>query len=391
MKCLLPIVFLSVLLISCSENINRLEPFRWESTEPDFDAVTLELEHDFMDYLPVDSLSEKVEMLEHLSESCDSGDVRHIRSHYWRARLLSRAGYKDSALMLITTSMAMIDSVRYTYDFFRFRSLLRQMSKTRGVRSYHEIDEEMRFYSSVGDAPMTAAIYINFGTNLYHIGEHDKSLEYMRKADEINRELGYHKTVAKNAINIANIQFRRGNSDEGEAILLDLLEDPEITGDAYAYNLVLRNLYAHTDDVSWLLMAYRTVEDSEAYRDMQGEYEVFLSSYYDHKGQADSAVIFSRRAMNNIDFVDDYGYKGLIMSAYASTMEREGKIDSALQYQKLYVLYSDSDYARNQPEEVLRLANMRGYRWQWPARMNAHNAQDSTSQQLFLSCCCWAV
>ena len=41
----------------------------------------------------------------------------------------------------------------------------------------------------------------------------------MRKADEINRELGYHKTVAKNAINIANIQFRRGNSDEGEAIL----------------------------------------------------------------------------------------------------------------------------------------------------------------------------
>jgi len=312
-----------------------------------------------MDYLPVDSLSEKVEMLEHLSESCDSGDVRHIRSHYWRARLLSRAGYKDSALMLITTSMAMIDSVRYTYDFFRFRSLLRQMSKTRGVRSYHEIDEEMRFYSSVGDAPMTAAIYINFGTNLYHIGEHDKSLEYMRKADEINRELGYHKTVAKNAINIANIQFRRGNSDEGEAILLDLLEDPEITGDAYAYNLVLRNLYAHTDDVSWLLMAYRTVEDSEAYRDMQGEYEVFLSSYYDHKWQADSAVIFSRRAMNNIDFVDDYGYKGLIMSAYASTMEREGKIDSALQYQKLYVLYSDSDYARNQPEEVLRLANMR--------------------------------
>lgn len=359
MKCLLPIVFLSVLLISCSENINRLEPFRWESTDPDFDAVTLELEQDFMDYLPVDSLSEKVEMLEHLSESCDSGDVRHIRSHYWRARLLSRAGYKDSALMLITTSMVMIDSVRYTYDFFRFRSLLRQMSKTRGVRSYHEIDEEMRFYSSVGDAPMTAAIYINFGTNLYHIGEHDKSLEYMRKADEINRELGYHKTVAKNAINIANIQFRRGNSDEGEAILLGLLEDPEITGDAYAYNLVLRNLYAHTDDVSWLLMAYRTVEDSEAYRDMQGEYEVFLSSYYDHKGQADSAVIFSRRAMNNIDFVDDYGYKGLIMSAYASTMEREGKIDSALQYQKLYVLYSDSDYARNQPEEVLRLANMR--------------------------------
>ena len=78
--------------------------------------------------------------------------------------------------MLITTSMAMIDSVRYTYDFFRFRSLLRQMSKTRVCGRIMRIDEEMRFYSSVGDAPMTAAIYINFGTNLYHIGEHDKAL-----------------------------------------------------------------------------------------------------------------------------------------------------------------------------------------------------------------------
>ena len=47
-------------------------------------------------------------------------------------------------------------------------------------------------------------------------------------------------SISAEAINIANIQFRRGNSDEGEAILLGLLEDPEITGDAYAYNLVLR-------------------------------------------------------------------------------------------------------------------------------------------------------
>ena len=359
MKSCLLIAFLSVFLVSCGDSVKRLDPFRWESVEPGFDAVTLELEQAFQDYLPVDTLREKVELLKRLSEGCDSGDVRHVRCRYWDVRVLQRAGYRDSALNMVEATMPLIDSVRYTYDFFRFRSLLRSLSKAKGVRSYHEIDEEMRFYSSVGDAPMTAACYINFGTSLYPIGELDKSLDYMRKADEINGRLGYDKVVAKNAINIANIQFRRGNVREGEKMLLELLKNPDITGDANAYNTVLRNLYAHTDDVEWLLKAYHIVECDEEYRDLQGVYEAFISGHYDETGQPDSADVYSRRAMGNLDFIDDCGYKGLVMSAYAATMEREGKIDSALYFQKQYVLYSDSDYVRNQQAEVLRMANMR--------------------------------
>lgn len=359
MKSLLLTIIFSVLLISCGEGVKRLDPFRWESVETGFDAATLELEQAFQDYIPIDSLWGKVGRLKRLSEGCDSGDVRRVRCCYWDARVLWRAGYRDSALMMVEETMPLIDSVRYTYDFFRFRSLLRQMSKTKGVRSYHEIDEELRFYNSVGDAPMTAAIYINFATNLYPIGELDKSLDYMHKADEINRALGYYKVVAKNAINVANIQFRRGNVEEGKAMLLELLKNPDITGDANAYNLVLRNLYAYTNDVEWLLKAYRTVEDDDDYRDLQGVYEAFISSHYEEVGKSDSAVVYSRRAMGNICFINDYGYKGLVMSAYSATMEREGKIDSALYYQKQYVLYSDSDYVQNQQSEVLRLVNVR--------------------------------
>ena len=170
---------------------------------------------------------------------------------------------------------------------------------------------------------------------------------------------GYYKVVAKNAINVANIQFRRGNVEEGKAMLLGLLKNPDITGDANAYNLVLRNLYAYTNDVEWLLKAYRTVEDDDDYRDLQGIYEAFISSHYEEVGKSDSAVVYSRRAMGNISFINDYGYKGLVMSAYSATMEREGKIDSALYYQKQYVLYSDSDYVQNQQSEVLRLVNVR--------------------------------
>ena len=92
---------------------------------------------------------------------------------------------------------------------------------------------------------------------------------------------------------------------------------------------------------------------------MQGVYEAFISGHYEEVGKSDSAVVYSRCAMGNISFIHDYGYKGLVMSAYSATMEREGKIDSALYYQKQYVLYSDSDYVQNQQSEVLRLVNVR--------------------------------
>ncbi len=63
--------------------------------------------------------------------------------------------------------------------------------------------------------------------------------------------------------------------------------------------------------------------------------------------------------MLNCDHVDDDGYKGMIMQSYASTMEKEGKIDSALFYEKRYIEYSDSDITHMQQAEVLRMANMR--------------------------------
>lgn len=63
--------------------------------------------------------------------------------------------------------------------------------------------------------------------------------------------------------------------------------------------------------------------------------------------------------MSNLDYISDYGYKGMVLQSYAATMEKEGKTDSALIYEKRYVEYADSDMARMQQTEVLRMANIR--------------------------------
>ena len=262
-------------------------------------------------------------------------------------------------MRVVGRALAVADSVGFPYEFFRLRALYRQLGHTRGAQSYRDVDEEARFYAQLGDAPMVAASYINMGTSLYLIGELDKGLEYIKKADDIHAGLGFNKMVARNAINVANIRYRQGLHREADSLLLDLLHSPEIAGDSVVFNLVMRNLYAHTNDVKWLKSAYQDVRGKENRRGLQGLYQALLSNHYDEAGQSDSAVAYSRMAMNNLDYISDYGYKGMVMQAYASTMEKEGKIDSALVYEKRYVEYSDSDMARMQQTEVLRMANIR--------------------------------
>lgn len=359
MKHLYLLSFFLLLVSSCGNGARRLSPFRWEAVEPQFDTIMLRLETGFQDYVLIDSLRNDVARLDKLASGCDSTDLRWLRSRFWRVRLLQREGFRDSAAEEVRHLLAVTDSAGHTYDFFRLRGILRQLTKSGDARSYRDIDQEARFYEKIGDAPMTAVSYITLGTKLYPIGEVDKSLEYMRKADKINSSLGFHTMVKKNAINIANIEFRRGNDSVASAMLAGLLDSPEIASDSGARNLVLRNLYAHTGNVEWLRRAYRGVAGDNRQRGLQGLYQALLSSFYEESGSIDSAMLFSRLAMGNMKFLNDYDARGRVMQAYATTMEHEGKNDSALIYLKRYIEYMDSDYVGKQQAEVLRMANMR--------------------------------
>ena len=359
MKYLTLLSFVLILVSSCHKGDKRLEPFRWPVISADVDSLTLQLEYAFNDYQPTDSLRAMVSAFEKLAAGTDSSDIRSLRLNYWRGRMFQRQDMVDSAVRVVGRALAVTDSVRFPYEFFRLRALYRQIGHTRGAQSYRDVDEEARFYERLGDAPMLAASYINIGTSLYLIGELDKGLEYIKKADDINARLGFDKMVARNAINVANIRYRQGRHDEADSLLLALLHSPDIAGDSVVFNLVMRNLYAHTNDVKWLKSAYLCVRGKENRRGLQGLYQAFLSNHYDKEGQIDSAVAYSRMAMSNLDYISDYGYKGMVLQSYAATMEKEGKTDSALIYEKRYVEYADSDMARMQQTEVLRMANIR--------------------------------
>ncbi len=361
MKNYLLVTICALLLIACERGEKRLTPFRWEAVDPDFDETVTRLEYGFQDYLPFDSLRSDVAQLSLLAAQpeCTDSLLMRRRARYWRARMLQREGSLDSALILVRSLMEEVDSARHTYDFYRCRILLRQLSPTSGARKYSEIDEEARYFSKIGDQPMTAASYISLANSLYPIGELDMSLDYLCRADEINRRLGLDRVVANNAVNVANVLFRKGDSVKARDMLLKLAADPETHEDPRTYNIVLRNLYVHTGGVEWLRRAYVSALDAPGSRSLRGFYEALLSRHFDEAGIADSAVFYSRLALADISHISDPQQRGLVMQAYASTMRREGKSDSALIYLDRYMACADSDYVSNQEAEVLRMANMR--------------------------------
>lgn len=278
MKYLTLLSFVLILVSSCHKGDKRLEPFRWPVISADVDSLTLQLEYAFNDYQPTDSLRAMVSAFEKLAAGTDSSDIRSLRLNYWRGRMFQRQDMVDSAVRVVGRALAVTDSVRFPYEFFRLRALYRQIGRMRGAQSYRDVDEEARFYAQLGDAPMVAASYINMGTSLYLIGELDKGMEYIKKADDIHTGLGFNKMVARNAINVANIRYRQGRHEEADSLLLDLLHSPAIAGDSVVFNLVMRNLYAHTNDVKWLKSAYQDVRGKENRRGLQGLYQALLSN-----------------------------------------------------------------------------------------------------------------
>ena len=241
MKYLALLSFVFMLVSSCHRTDKRLEPFRWPSVSAEVDSLTLQLEYAFNDYQPTDSLRAMVGELERMVGDADSADVRSLRTGYWRGRMFQRQDMVDSAVRVVGCVLSVADSVRYPYEFFRLRALYRQLGHTR----------------------MVAASYINMGTSLYLIGELDKGMEYIKKADDIHASLGFNKMVARNTINVANIRYRQGRHEEADSLLLGLLHSPAIAGDSVVFNLVMRNLYAHTNDVMWLKRAYQDVRGKE--------------------------------------------------------------------------------------------------------------------------------
>lgn len=355
----LPVFFLLLLsLAGCADSPERILPYRWISVSPRVDSLTLQLEKEFYDYASRERIESDVAEMESLARETATEEMA-LRSRFWEARLLRHLNLLDSASRLIERTLVKTDSARHPYEFFRLRGLMRQIGRKRDAQSFRDLDQELRYYVSIGDEPMTASSYISLGTILYSIGELDNSLEYLEKADEIHHRLGLEDMVAKNAINIAAIHIRKGEQETGIRMLRDLLMDENLSSDSTTRNLVMRNLYVYTGDVAYLSGAYSWVKGIESRRDLQGLYETLLSSHYDKAGVMDSADIYSRKALANIDHVGDYGYKAMIMQSYAATMEREGKTDSALIYQKRYIVYSDSDYVAMQQAEVLRMANLR--------------------------------
>lgn len=132
----------------------------------------------------------------------------------------------DSADVLLTKAIALIDTVEYSYDYARIKGLKEKLLKIKGdYQSAYKISVDLlAYYEEVGDKRNMALTYMQMGNTLYFLKDYEKAHENLEKANSIFKQIGLNTFAEKNQLNLSNILYNQGREEEAIKMLDKLLE-----------------------------------------------------------------------------------------------------------------------------------------------------------------------
>lgn len=359
-RLILQIILLTLapLLTGCHQN-NMLSPHKWVKIDRAFDSITLVVEHQLNNYNGYDSMRRNIELLNIFSKA-DTSDynVKQARYHYFRSRLFQKEHNKDSCLYEIKKALELNDSNKYMYDRMRMLSILyTNTDSIDGAAMYRHFDECISYSKKIGDKTFEAHSKINLANLLSHVGEHKRSLDLLIEADSLLNMEGFYMQSFKNKINSAQEVKELGRQEESDSILRSMIGHPFLKGDTYTSNLLPRNLYASTDSIKYLKMAYEEIKDIPQFSGLKSVYLAQMAYHY--RTIPDSVIYYSGLAIKDLNSVELYGQKTLVVFVKALACKYENKLDSALRYRIEYEKYADSFRQQKNQEEILRLSALK--------------------------------
>lgn len=297
------------LLLGCRGE-RRLQPALWKSSDPVFDSIMSQLEYQFIEYAPFDSIEESLTALERRI-----GSIRELRPaettllqsrlDFWRGKYLFRLEKTDSARLLLSQALSLNDSVRYPYDRMRIRAVTVLLpDEEDGGRIFEALDQMLKWSEKNGDCLTDATTAAPMASLLISIHQHAKAETMLARADRNFSRLGLNRAIVKNRINWANLYNATGNDSLAVATLKSILDAPELIGDTLMMNMVPRNLYAMTGNRNYLLRAYDQIADSPRFRFLKVLYAAILGKHA-IESDPDSARMYLREVQENMTAIAD--------------------------------------------------------------------------------------
>lgn len=334
---------------------STLQPHRWTQAGGEFDSLTLQLESDFYNFVPTESVQSKVRKMGGLADN----KMKKSRYYYWKGRLHGRYKQRDSAFLYLKKALELTDSSAYYYDFLRIKkSYILSSDTTSNIAVFLFLNNCLKYALDTKDKALQGLTAIDMGNLFMEIGSFDRALRYYQIADSLNSILGYDKYVAKNKINRATALDRAGKVDEASDILFSLLKDSVIQDDPSTRNLVYRNLYSNTGDTNFLKIAYQHILHNDRMGYLRGFYAAELALRYFYSGDSVSGIKFAKKAITDLPKVTDLTHKSIIFKAQSLAQYAEGVPDSALFYRIRFEEAADSQRKINQSIEVMQISAM---------------------------------
>ncbi len=355
------ILILILFILSGCRREEPLHPFKWRPAGGEFDTLCEKLEWQLNEYAPFDSIRASVESLERLSRATETDNtLKQSRTYYWKAKYLSRIGHSDSAIKILEKALALNDSVKYRYDFLRIKVLIAATDETTdGAEEYHAYNKFLEYARTHDDKASEAMASIYMGNLFRIIGEFEKAIYYLNRSDNLNEEIGFHKFTIKNKINQALLLRQSGQRGASDSILKAIVNHPAIKEDKPTHNLILRNLFTSTGDISYIREAAECVENDKRMRHLKGINHAYMAEYYFSIGDTDSAILYSDMSLRELPDVTGDRQRASILYIASLSMMKQGKMDSAYIYRVRYDELEDSLQTKQRGKEIIKLSALR--------------------------------
>lgn len=232
-----------ILLVSISKGQSTQYSF-WKPVHYRFDSIVNEMER-----LPLNTprIIELVDSLGNIAEEVGL-PILKCRYLYWKANIeakdpTTRSSNKSDFLQ---EALALLDTVKYRYDYARIRYLMVNpvQSNENYIEQYKNYLKLLSEFESFNDVKYQADINRWLGILMSELGENEKALEYLLKANSLYEKTNQRERIATNMISIAIVYNSIGRKEEAVNILENTLRRTDInldTSDMIAIYTSLNN------------------------------------------------------------------------------------------------------------------------------------------------------
>lgn len=317
MKKILIIILLA--LTACTRRPPHISVWGWECVTPESDTLMAEIERGLYNDVSAAELDSLVGCLGNLAAKASGRDRSALltRWHFWRSIDRGKRVSPDSMKSELEEAFVTADSSGRPYEYHRLRSRRTHLLQDDGRFSMKETLHDYDFYLENGYLRMAATSAMVVANALCEAGDLATAIKWYNTGDSLLILSDDEKARITYRINYATFLSRYGQDNEASAVFKELLGDTTGSLTYLDRNVLLRNTYILTRDLSYLREAYAGADTVNA--SLAGLYEAMLGQWFIENESPDSAskyVEMSRRHLGKAENLFHKSYIYMVSSNY---------------------------------------------------------------------------